>query len=667
MLWHPERVEPSVLYRLLLQPHDSVTAKPDRQEARLVAAFQLVIIPVSLVVLWLQALTRPDFWPVVFSLLPLFVVGVVAYALARTRWFRVGTWMVISLVSLMTAMSILQDPGRHTTYSYLLVPGILASAVLSFRSAVAVTGANVVGAMALAAVDPTLPLQDAVTVVGMLVVTSAAVLFTARHRGMAEQARRAELEIRDRRQSALLEAGFGGMALVRDGEILDCSRGFAAIFGYRSEEIQGRRLEQILAPTEREATGEREAMHRDGHIFPVEVVALPYEEAGETRSAVAVRDLTETRRIRAQLHQADRMATMGQLAAGVAHEINNPLSWVLGNLDLLVEGLRGEQRDVARRAAEGARRVERIVRDLKTFSRTRPPEPSAVVLPTAVSSAVNMIRHQVRDRGVLIEDYAPVPTVDGDETRVGQVCLNLLVNALEALPDDQREANRIEVRLYTDDSGEAVLEVADNGPGIPTEVRHRMFEPFFTTKRQGTGLGLSITRSITASLGGRLVVDSQPGLGTTMRVILPAGLLPPGVEERPAAGAPQTANRQVECTVLVVDDELDILELMAAALPQYQVTTASSADEALSLLEGGVFDAILCDLMMPDKTGMELHDEAIARWPGLAGRFAFVTGGAYTEAARTFLDQTQAPVLHKPFQLQDLRALTAELVEATTA
>ena len=161
---------------------------------------------------------------------------------------------------------------------------------------------------------------------------------------------------------------------------------------------------------------------------------------------IRIDDITQRLSLEEMMVQSEKMLSVGGLAAGMAHEINNPLAWVLGNLDLLVEGLRGEHRDVARRAAEGARRVDRIVRDLKTFSRTRPPEPAAVVLPTAVSSAVNMIRHQVRDRGVLIEDYAPVPTVDGDETRVGQVCLNLLVNALEALPADRREENRIEVK-----------------------------------------------------------------------------------------------------------------------------------------------------------------------------------------------------------------------------
>ena len=613
------------LDNLLFRPHPGVTAAADRQEARFIATIYVVVTPLSMVTMALQTWYSPEFLPTFLTLLPGYALMSVPYALSRTQRFRTASWMTMVFAAGMSSIAIQGDPTNPVVYSYLLSGTLLASVVLPQTAARITAAANLVaGGLLLGVNAAVLGPTSVLSVAVMLFVMTAIIETTAYHRGRIEHGRRQLLEAQSQRQTALLQAGFGGMAVVAsDGKIVECSRGFAAIFGFRPSQLVDERLERFLAPSP-QASGPRDALHRLGHIFPVEVVILPYSEAGEQRMAVAIRDLTEHRRLQAQLHQADRMATMGQLAAGVAHEINNPLAWVLGNLDLLEERLQGEENEIVVRASEGARRVERIVADLKTFSRTRAPEPQSVDLTRAVKSAVNMIRHQLRDRGVLIEDYAPVPTVDGDATRVGQVCLNLLVNASEALPEDERDTNRIEVRLYTDESGEAILEVADNGPGIPANVRHRMFEPFFTTKEKGTGLGLSITRSITASLGGRLQVESRDGVGTTMRVILPPGLLTPAPfqEVLEADREPSLVTNRAPLArprILVVDDEPDILELIEAALSGEDVKTANSADAALELLEIQPYDVILCDLMMPEKTGMDLHDEAIRRWPG-AGR-----------------------------------------------
>lgn len=659
------------LHRLLVQPHPAVTDPVDRQEARFIATIFVVIAPLSFAAVVLQTWLHPQLTPTFYRMLPGFLAMGGFYAVARTRWFRVATWALLLLATGMSVVSIVGDPTNPAQYAYLLASTVLASVVFPVTPSRMVAAGNlVVAGLMLGIYLQELGPRTVLSTTVMLFVMTAIINTTAAQREWNETKRRQQLEVRSQRQAALLQAGFGGLAVVAaDAEILECSRGFAAIFGFHPTEMLGERLERFLAPSP-QASGPRDGLHRDGHIFPVEVVLLPYEEAGDHRIAVAIRDLTEHRRLQAQLHQADRMATMGQLSAGVAHEINNPLAWVLGNLDLLSNRLTGTDRELALRAAEGARRVERIVADLKTFSRTRAPEPQSVDLTRAVKSAVNMIRHQLRDRGILIEDYSTVPPVDGDATRIGQVCMNLLVNASEALADGTRETNRIEVRLYTDELGEAVLEVADNGPGIPPTVRHRMFEPFFTTKEHGTGLGLSITRSITASLGGRLQVEGRKGRGTTMRVILPPGLLAVAAQDVPRIdrepSMPTNRGPVFRPSVLIVDDEPDIRDLIQTALGDCDVDCAASADEALELLERVRYDGILCDLMMPEKTGMDLHDEAIRRWPVLAGRFAFVTGGAYTEESRRFLDQTQARVLHKPFKLADLRAMVSDLTEGVS-
>jgi len=354
------------------------------------------------------------------------------------------------------------------------------------------------------------------------------------------------------------------------------------------------------------------------------------------------------------------MATMGQLAAGVAHEINNPLAWVVGNLNLLGHTHQDERSTaLISKARDGARRVERIVRDLQTFSRMREPPPQGVDLARSAGSAANMVRHRLRDRGLLIEELGEAPTVDGDETRVGQICLNLLVNAVESLDPQRQEENRVHLSLSTGEHGGAVLEVRDNGRGMSDEVRRRIFDPFFTTKDHGTGLGLSITRSIAEDLGARLEVESVEGEGTTMRVVFPPGMLAAPMAATPIHAIGRTL---APATVLIVDDEPDICDLIEEALTGHRVVSAHSVEAALEALDRHRFTVVVCDLMMPVKTGMDLFVEATTRVPELDGHFVFVTGGAYTQEARSFLDRTRAPVLQKPFRLQHMREVVEDLM-----
>ena len=637
----------------LVRPHKDVTDPEDRASARFLATFALLVTPVAMLSLTANAVWLPQYRTTALLIMPLVGLMGLAGMLARTRHHRFGAWLTIALTAWLPITGVVTDPATASHYALFVVAPMLASVLLPPARSSLVSWSQLLLGWALVLIYwEELGNTAALTLLACLALITAVIEGGRRHRLDVEQQRQSEIEARDQRQAALLQAAIGGLALLTDGVVSECGEGFSGLFGYRPDEVLGTHMDDLVVPVDGEQTGPREAFHRDGRIFPVELVAVRYEEVGQRRAVVAVRDLSEHRAIQTRLHQADRMATMGQLAAGVAHEINNPLAWVRGNLELVLETADEEQRVALDRAIEGATRVERIVRDLKIFSRTRPPEAQPVDLEQAVSSAVNMARHQLRGRGLLIEDYSPAPLIDGDETRVGQVCLNLLVNAIEALPEDGEDTNRIEVRLYTDSAGEAVLEVADNGPGIPNDVRHRMFEPFFTTKAQGTGLGLSITRSITASLGGRLVVLSTPGVGTTMRVVLPPGLLRPSQVPRAPTPDPTLAV-PAQARVLVIDDEPDLLDLVSAVLSEHDVVTAPSGADALKRCEEWPWDAIVCDLMMPNMTGMELYDQVKSNWPELAERFIFLTGGAYTVEARTFLDGTRAPVVNKPFRLDD--------------
>jgi signal transduction histidine kinase len=387
---------------------------------------------------------------------------------------------------------------------------------------------------------------------------------------------------------------------------------------------------------------------------------------------VALRGRVERERLTAQLMQADRMVATGTLAAGVAHEINNPLAYLIAALDFLEEELRGIGRELpAERleeasqalaeAREGAGRVRHIVRDLRTFSRADDERQGPVDLRRVIESSINIAYNEIKHRARLVKDYGKTPPVLANEARLGQVFLNLLVNAAQAIPEGRAGENEIRVVTRIDDAGAVVVEVRDTGTGIAPEILGRIFDPFFTTKPLGvgTGLGLSICRNIVVALGGEIGVESRLGRGTVFRLRLPPA--PAQTEEERPQPALAMGRRG---RVLVVDDEPVVGKAVRRVLgPEHEVVVLTSAREAREkLAQGERFDAIICDLMMPEVTGMDLHAELTALAPDQAARMILLTGGAFTPRARQFLDQVPNPRVEKPFDSANLRAVVRGLV-----
>jgi signal transduction histidine kinase/ligand-binding sensor domain-containing protein/CheY-like chemotaxis protein len=380
--------------------------------------------------------------------------------------------------------------------------------------------------------------------------------------------------------------------------------------------------------------------------------------------------LQELQDTRERLVHAEKMAAVGTLAAGVGHEINNPLAFIITNLHYAATEVRGAARregDSERwdevklaldEALQGADRVKRIVQDLKTFSRMQPERMRRVEVHQVLELALSMADAEVRHRARVVKDHGDPPAVLGDETRLGQVFLNLVVNAAQAIPEGHADQHEIRITTRRDGKGQAVVAVSDTGSGIPPEVLPRIFEPFFTTKPVGvgTGLGLSICHSYVQAMGGDIRVRSELGRGTTFEVVLPpapeAALAEPATAAAPAS-APLSRSR-----LLVIDDEPLLIAALARTLaPEHEVVAFTSARPALERLRAGErFELILCDLMMPEMTGMELHETLAREAPELAGRMVFITGGAFTEAARAFLHTTHLPYLEKPFEPETLRA-----------
>ncbi|HXU80885.1 MAG TPA: response regulator [Polyangia bacterium] len=383
----------------------------------------------------------------------------------------------------------------------------------------------------------------------------------------------------------------------------------------------------------------------------------------------------EQRKMQEQLLISDRMASVGTLAAGVAHEINNPLAALIANLEFSLEEVDKLETGHARsaeikaplqEAAEAADRVRMIVRDLKVFSRSGDEERRGPVdLKQVLESSLRMAWNEIRHRARLERDYGEIPPAWGNESRLGQVFLNLLINSAQALPEGRSETNEIRVVTRAHDN-KVVVEVRDTGTGIPPEVLPKIFDPFFTTKPAGvgTGLGLAICHKIVTGLGGTIEADSKPGAGTVFKVTLPTRPTNPE-RSTTSTSLPAVAPAQRgRGKVLVIDDEPMINSILKRMLGKdHEVECAGSVREALDRMKKGErFDLIMCDLMMPEMTGMDLHAELQRTDPALAERLVFMTGGAFTPAAREFLDRVPNARVEKPFEVQNLRSLIQTLL-----
>jgi PAS domain S-box-containing protein len=417
----------------------------------------------------------------------------------------------------------------------------------------------------------------------------------------------------------------------------------------------------------------------DGSTVMLETSSVHFEYEGQESILTMSRDVTERQLLQARLVQADRLAALGTMAAGVAHEINNPLAYVMLNLDWiarkLVEGAHDPAAveglaEMLQEARQGAERVATIVHELRSFSRAEGETRRRVDLAAVVRSTIKLAAHEIRPRARIVTSLERIAPVWANEGRLEQVVLNLLLNAVHAVPESRPEANEISVSVRGDGDHHVVLEVSDNGEGIPLEVLPRIFDPFFTTKAAGggTGLGLSICHGIVAALGGQITVHSVPGEGSTFRVSLPVAEEEPETE---LSGSPSdTAARSVppgpRARVLVVDDEVQIASTLRELLAtDHEVVAVTGAREALGLIDAGHdFDVVFCDLMMPSMSGIDLYETLRSRGTGIERRIVFMTGGAFTTRAAEFLASVDNRRVEKPFSLLLVEGIVRDMRRA---
>ena len=489
------------------------------------------------------------------------------------------------------------------------------------------------------------------------------------------------------RLRSLIDASPDGIIISCDGgdEILYANTAIARLLGLAdARPLIGTSLAVWVAPDETGVMRQRmsrvnagevltprayRVKRADGMELVVEIVSRPFVHEGRRANLAFARDVTERVRLQERLAQADRLAALGTLAAGVAHEINNPLTTSTLSLELLgraveklpvAEATRTELRSLVTELQKGTDRVASIVRDLRTFA--RPEEKVGPLdLRKVLLAAEGIARHATRYHATVVREGDATPLVIGNEGRLEQVFVNLLVNAAQALPEGRRE-NEIRVRTFVAGDGRVAVEVRDNGAGIAPEHLPRLFDPFFTTKPVGlcTGLGLAISHGIVTRLGGTLEVESELGVGTTMRVLLPAAGGPAEVERAEStAPAPARAGR-----VLIIDDDVSLATSLGQTLcARHEVVVQSDPRRALELLVGGAtFDVVLCDVMMPELTGIELYQRLAVSRPGTEQCIVFTSGGAWAPGVRSFLATTGRPVLEKPFRVEQAEELIARIL-----
>lgn len=524
-------------------------------------------------------------------------------------------------------------------------------------------------------------------------------------------------EASEQKYRHLFRSAVEGMAVadVATRQFVDVNPAFCKMLGYTEDELLKLSVADIhpqealdyvvgefmaLASGDQKLTANIPCLRKDGTIIHADARGSPMHLDGRDFLVGSFTDASERRQLEARLTQADRLASVGLLASGVAHEINNPLTYVIYNLESILEELPllweaarrcaelascegvaeidedtrelltsehlEELQALGRSSLDGAHRISEIVRDLRTFSSTDDGRRGPVEVNRLIEGALTLTASEIKYRARVDRQLGVVPDIIGSEEQLSQVFLQLLVNACQAIKEGDASANFIRISTEVDD-GHVVVSVSDSGAGIRAEHLDKLFDPFFTTKdeRLGTGLGLSVCHNIVRSHSGTIEVRSEPGCGASFVVRLPMSVSEVPLST-PSKRQPTSSGRNRRGRVLIIDDDPMLGVVLKRALKEHHdVTVIHSGAGAQELLrQDDEFDVLLCDLMMPEVTGMSLFAWLEEHLPQLCSRVIFMSGGAFTSDASALLRRVPNPQLSKPFDRSKLRALVAALVDS---
>lgn len=490
------------------------------------------------------------------------------------------------------------------------------------------------------------------------------------------------LQQSEARFRALVEHLPLGIVVHRDGRIIYVNPGMRCILGLSEHDaMEGTAVLDMIHPDDREnvsrrvaavqagnstAPEDRRLRRVDGSFARVEVSAIPIEIDGERVVLAMMLDIEARKRMEAQLVLADRLASLGRLAASVGHEINNPLAYLLGNLELLKRDLgRLQSLDPATRATfearldvvnEGALRVRDIVRDLKALSSGDAGVGGTVELHHVLDVCLHMAELETRARANVVKQFDKPAFIRTSESRLGQIFLNLLINAAHAIPEGHAAENEIRISTRRLDATHVEVEIRDTGVGISVADRDRIFEPFYTTKAsRGTGLGLSISHTIVTALGGTISAERIEPRGSGFRVVLPCDS---DADDQPVAEIPSTGRPGTHAAsrprLLVAEDERALARTVSELLDEFEVTQVHGGNAAIASLERQEFDAVLLDLHMSEGSGMDVIEWLESHRPEVRERLVVMTAGAPDDHDGPALATVR--ILYKPFEAAALRS-----------
>lgn len=453
-------------------------------------------------------------------------------------------------------------------------------------------------------------------------------------------------------------------------------------------------LGEILEKPGANVTAQFRSVRKDGSIWwtegtatnllhdpNVRAIVVNYHDITERKQAeIALQEHIERlQKMQVRLVQSEKLAAIGELVAGIAHELNNPLTSVVLNAQLMqMHTLPVSMQHNLEKIVMEAQRAGKIVRGLLEFARKRPSERKWVQVNDVLQSSLELLNYELTTRNVQmnfhLDEHLPVTLVDPYQLQ--QVFVNIVNNAWQAMGEQEERRMHISTEfgrsLYDmDDQANAAqvvrIRVQDNGPGIAPEMLVRIFDPFFTTKEpgEGTGLGLSICHGIITEHRGHIWVESEVGEGATFFIELPltdeAGVVVEPVKVERSSGGVLS---EQPVSILVIDDEIAILDAVSSVLRDrgHRVITSLSAFQGLELLRTDIFDLILCDIRMPGMDGMEFFKELQARYPKMSKQILFTTGDSVSSNTRDFLDGIHLPCLHKPFDLKELMKTVSDLL-----
>lgn len=641
----------------------------------------------------LSAATRvkPIGWPEVAVGGYLSICTMLALALGRFHRVRAGATLLTSTGlsgALFTALTEDDLTRALASIAFVLSGVVYAAMALSAKATLRAGLVATAATLALPMLHSGVAFSD-IVLTGFLIILVAAQIVAGAYLREQQVAKIEERARALRVSEARLRAAFDGspdavVAVDAHTEIIAWSRQAELVLGWSESEVLGRPLLSVIgagdesAPlasrlTSRpdEAGGQCECTVRDraGRVFPVEVSTAAMDLDGRPGISLFLRDVAESRRLKADLIQRDRIVTVGRLAAGVAHEINNPLSAVFTNLEvaratLEREGDGSELDPVLADALDGARRVRDIVADLRSFARASTEPEGPVDVREALDSALQLGAGDWRRRAVLESSHGPLPNVHASKGRLVRVFVSLIANAAQSKRGGGPVAIRITSRAH---GGTVELRIADEGDGIPAEIQDRIFAPFFTTRDvgDGSGLGLYVARNTLRALGGDLVLESSSAAGSVFLVTLRAVSTAPTAGPRHASTSSAVPHRRLQ--VLIVDDDRSVAEAIGRCFPDHAVTLAGGAEEALACAGRKSFDLVLADVRMPGMSGAELA-EHLVRDVGLEPeRIMLMTGGTLHDHEAAAVARWGRRCLEKPLRLDDLLAVVAGVAPRPTS